>query len=102
MSSDARSGEQVEADLQLARLLAGLHGARARREVSEKASLIQEAALQLILPEDRLYAMMEAAQVIHLHDVFSHVMLSIYRCTSIHKQCACQAICHTLGWRLAV
>ena len=54
---------QVEADLQLARLLAGLHSHQARREVSEKASQIQEAGVQLLLPEDRLYAMMEAAQV---------------------------------------
>ena len=54
---------QVEAELQLARLLAGLHGARARREVSEMASNVMEAGLQLTLLDDRLTVMMEAAQV---------------------------------------
>ena len=54
---------QVEAELQLARLLAGLHGTRARREVSEMASNVMEAGLQLTLLDDRLTVMMEAAQV---------------------------------------
>ena len=55
---------QIEADVQLARLLAGLHGTKARREVSERANSIMEAGLQLQLIGDRLTAMMEAAQVI--------------------------------------
>ena len=62
---------QVEADLQLARLLAGLHSHQARREVSERASQIQEAGVQLLLPEDRLYAMMEAAQVKYCSQVYT-------------------------------
>lgn len=54
---------QVEADLQLSRLLAGLHGADARKEVSEIASNVMEAGVQMTLLDDRLIAMMEAAQV---------------------------------------
>lgn len=54
---------QIEADVQLARLLAGLHGSRARKEVSERANAVMEAGAQLLLTEDRLTATMEAAQV---------------------------------------
>lgn len=56
---------QVEADLQLSRLLAGLHGTDARREISEIASNVMEAGVQMTLLDDRLIAMMEAAQVNH-------------------------------------
>ncbi len=54
---------QIEAEVQYARLLAGLLGSRARREVSERANSIMEAGIQLMLMEDKLTAMMEAAQV---------------------------------------
>lgn len=53
---------QIEADVQLARLLAGLHGSKARKEVSERANSILEAGLHLLLDEDILTARMEAAQ----------------------------------------
>lgn len=68
--NDLSSAFQVEADLQLARLLAGLHGSKARKEVSEKASAIQDAIPFLILPEDKLYANMEAAQAVLSSIVF--------------------------------
>ena len=60
------SNVQIEGDLQLARLVAGLHGTRARPEVSERASAVMEAGLQLAQDQDKLTAMMEAAQVIIL------------------------------------
>ncbi len=44
---------------------AGLHGTRARHEVSERASAIMDAGLQLLQDQDKLTAMMEAAQVVH-------------------------------------
>lgn len=55
---------QIEADVQFARLLAGLQSTRARKEVSERANSVLEAGLQLLLLEDKLTAMMEAAQVL--------------------------------------
>ena len=51
--------------MQLARLLAGLLGSRARREVNERANSVMEAGIQLMLMEDKLTAMMEAAQAKH-------------------------------------
>ena len=54
---------QIEADLQLARLLAGLHGMRARKEISEMASSVMDLGVQMTMHNDRLVAMMEAAQV---------------------------------------
>lgn len=54
---------QVELDLKLARFLVGMHPPNARTEVSELVSSIVEAAGALTLPEDRLMAVVEAAQV---------------------------------------
>jgi len=54
---------QIEADVQLARLIAGLHGSRAWHEVSERASAVMDAGLLLSQDQDKLTAMMEAAQV---------------------------------------
>lgn len=55
---------QVELDLKLARFLVGLGGSGARAEVSELVSAVVEAAASLPLPEDRLAAAVEAAQVV--------------------------------------
>lgn len=55
---------QVELDLKLARFLVGLGGLGARAEVSELVSAVVEAAAALALPEDRLAAVVEAAQVV--------------------------------------
>ena len=53
----------VESDLQLARWLAGLHGADVRREVSELVFSMVEAGTMLPLVEDQLLTLIEAAQV---------------------------------------
>ena len=53
----------VEQDLKLARFLAGLHGHKARREVSEIVTFMVENGTLLPLPEDRLLTVIEAAQV---------------------------------------
>jgi len=58
----ARS-RQVEQDLAYARLLAGLHGVRARREVADLVGGLVEVGAGLPLPEDKLTTIMEAAQV---------------------------------------
>ena len=55
---------QAEQDLALARFLTGLHGTRARREVSDLVSGIVENGAGLQLTEDKLTNIMEAAQVI--------------------------------------
>lgn len=54
---------QVEQDLAYARLLAGLHGVRARREVAELVGFLVEVGAGLPLSEDKLTTIMEAAQV---------------------------------------
>ena len=54
----------VEADIMLARLLAGLHGMDARGEATELANAVQAAAEMLPLPEDRLIALTEAASIL--------------------------------------
>ena len=56
-------GAQVEQDLAYARLLAGLHGVRARREVAELVGFLVEVGAGLPLSEDKLTTIMEAAQV---------------------------------------
>lgn len=53
----------MEQDLAYARLLAGLHGVRARRNVAELVGFLVEAGAGLPLPEDKLTTIMEAAQV---------------------------------------
>lgn len=55
---------QVELDLKLARFLVGMGGPGARAEVSQLVSAVVEAAASLQLPEDRLAAAVEAAQVV--------------------------------------
>ncbi len=54
----------MQADLKLARLLAGLGGPRARAEVSALVSSMVEAGHQLSHPADRLAVVIEASQVI--------------------------------------
>lgn len=54
----------VEADLRWARLLAGLHGCNARSEATELANAVQLAAEMLPLPEDRLIALTESANIL--------------------------------------
>lgn len=61
--ADIKLGVQVEQDLAYARLLAGLHGVRARREVGDLVSCLVEVGAGLPLPEDKLVTIMEAAQV---------------------------------------
>ena len=56
-------GVQVEQDLKFARFLAGLHGHKARKEVSELMNSVIEAGAALPLTEDKLITLMEAAQV---------------------------------------
>ena len=53
----------MEQDLAYARLLAGLHGVRARREVAELVGFLVEVGAGLPLSEDKLTTIMEAAQV---------------------------------------
>ena len=55
---------QAEQDLALARFLTGLHGTKARREVSDLVSGIVENGAGLQLTEDKLTNIMEAAQVL--------------------------------------
>lgn len=55
---------QVELDLKLARFLVGLHGAHMRGEVNEMVSGLVELAGALPFSEDRLAAVVEAAQVV--------------------------------------
>ena len=52
---------QVEQDLAWARFLTGLHGSKARREVSDLVSGIVEYGAGLQLTEDKLPNIMEAA-----------------------------------------
>ena len=52
----------MEQDLAYARLLAGLHGVRARREVAELVGFLVEVGAGLPLSEDKLTTIMEAAQ----------------------------------------
>ena len=54
---------QVEHDLAWVRLLIGLHGMRARKEVNEIVSGIVEMGAALQYTEDKLTNIMEAAQV---------------------------------------
>ena len=54
---------QIEQSLKLARLLSGLHGRAARREVLELLGAVQEAAAGLPHLEDRLSALVDSAQV---------------------------------------
>ncbi len=58
----------VEADLKLARFVAGLRGATALRGVSEVVTSLQMSAELLQLPEDRLITLVEGAQVIGSFD----------------------------------
>ncbi len=55
---------QVELELKLARFLVGMHGTHARGEVNEMVSGLVELAGALSLSEDRLAAVVEAAQVV--------------------------------------
>jgi hypothetical protein len=54
---------QIEQQLKYSRFLAGLKGQAARREVSELVSAVMEQLPLLHLLEDRLCAVVEAAQV---------------------------------------
>jgi len=54
---------QVELDLKLGRLLAGLHGRAGRQALMELINGVFEAARTLPRPEDRLIAVMEAAEI---------------------------------------
>ena len=57
------SSSQIEQCLKLARLLSGLHGRAARREVLELVGAVQETAAGLQNIEDRVTALADAAQV---------------------------------------
>ena len=82
----------MEQDLAYARLLAGLHGARARREVAELVSFLVEVGAGLPLSEDKLTTIMEAAQVPrHLYCLSALVdchRKSLCRCLVLHVQSA--------------
>lgn len=55
---------QIEQSLKLCRFVAGLHSASvARKEAAEAVGLILESLPSLVLPEDRLIALVEAGQV---------------------------------------
>ncbi len=54
----------VESELRYARLLSGLKGMAARQKVCKLVSSVQRAAEILSLPEDRMVALMEAADVL--------------------------------------
>ena len=82
----------MEQDLAYARLLAGLHGTRARREVAELVSFLVEVGAGLPLSEDKLTTIMEAAQVPrHYHRLSALVNChrnSLCRCLVLHVQSA--------------
>ncbi|GAB4823676.1 hypothetical protein N2152v2_010722 [Parachlorella kessleri] len=75
----------IEADLKLARFLAGLHGPHARREVSELVSGLQSAAEGLGLPMDRLQTFVEGAQVLGLVGSARKRTLMIWQAVELSK-----------------
>ncbi|KAK9837091.1 hypothetical protein WJX81_002340 [Elliptochloris bilobata] len=78
----------VEQDLAYARLLAGLHGVRARHEVAELVGFLVETGAGLPLSEDKLTTIMEAAQVMGLVGSTRKRILLLWQAVEFSRSCA--------------
>mmetsp|Transcript_26937 Transcript_26937/g.75892 ORF Transcript_26937/g.75892 Transcript_26937/m.75892 type:complete len:1891 (+) Transcript_26937:162-5834(+) len=76
---------QVELDLKLGRLLAGLHGRAGRQALMELINGVFEAARTLPRPEDRLIAVMEAAEICGLVGAGRKQALLLWRAVELSR-----------------
>lgn len=76
---------QMEADLKLARFLAGLHGGSARHEVSEIVSGMLASVEGMNLPEDRMLTFVEGAGVLGTVGSARKRMLLLWQAVELSK-----------------
>ncbi|KAL6781628.1 hypothetical protein ACKKBF_B08795 [Auxenochlorella protothecoides x Auxenochlorella symbiontica] len=76
---------QAEADLKLARFLAGLHGEAARAEVSDLVTGVLSLVEGMPLPEDRMLAFVEGAGALGLVGSLRKRMLLLWQAVELSK-----------------